>query len=220
MFECEENPIRSCSLRLGATIAVFSILLTASCVSESSVPAKNHEVSRRCDAAREWFQTRWQKHDGYKQIPTQSRIADEPYIRGKLLVLSSRFGGKTFNPHGVFLPEECRTSNSQFKFGADDPLNDIRAQSDEEVQTVAFVACQFQAGGEYARPGSTYTMTGAEETCTLMIVDRAIDAVIHVKGFRSESLAPVENVAPGTGGPSKNVDLAIVDQYLARLPRK
>jgi hypothetical protein len=103
------------------------------------------------------------------KIPGKTQIAPEPYIKGKM-VLISRGSGKQYVDPASF-----------------NTFQSVYARAPEEVQTVVIQDCEESRRGSYrTKEDPPRDLPAMSTDCDLTIVDRTLDAVIFKKRFESK----------------------------------
>lgn len=215
-------------------LAVFSGVVLAGCFSagkKNTAEKSETEVNEEARAAK-----CKQEREGLKQLDAmtaefakpvkKTELADEPYLKGKVLVLDARDSGayRSRDESNCRASSECERDDSHCSRGVNfDRLSEVRARSAEEAQTIALVSCRKTPSGYYSEiAGDPNKKTPSfDQVCEVILIDRSIPAVIYKKTFKSESRSVL------TGQPLPNekeivasVPTEDIDAFLNKLPRK
>ena len=106
----------------------------------------------------------------FARPPGRSSPSAEPYLRGKIVVIGGASAGRPYVDH--------RSMRH---------LEEIAAESPEEVQTVVLEDCSVRRVGFYPTRGNPpRDFPAFAITCDVTIVDREIGAVVYWKRFESK----------------------------------
>lgn len=136
------------------------------------------------------------------KIPGKTQLAAEPYIKGKMVLISRGSGRQYVDPASF------------------NTFETIYARSPEEVQTVVIQDCEESRKGTYrTKENPPRELPAFSTDCDVTIVDRTQDAVIFKKRFESK----VDDSVSVTGtSNSVRASTAFNDitAFLSALPRK
>jgi hypothetical protein len=152
----------------------------------------------------------------FSQPPQRVQLTDQPYVRGKLLILNRRESSESFS-----LSDLSAYGN----------FMEIRAETPEEVGTVVLLHYKKQRAGTFVIEGQGRSVPGYVWVCDLTMIDRSIPAVIYRRTFRG---AEAGTEVAQAGSPSRRQGLIPQDatevvgeephrevaNYLISLPRR
>lgn len=193
---------------------------------EAKAEKERTERTARCNKEKENLKLLDSKQDQYARLPKRTQLTDQPYIKGKLVILELSDKYKFFVSYrsSCLASDECK---SDAGCSSDDKFEDIRAHSVEEVQTIALITCHKVKRGNYVQTSGSKqgeAIPGYDMACDLTLVDRAIPAVIQKKAFTSELLAFEDQSSLALGTDVKELVARIpydeMDKFLLGLPRK
>jgi hypothetical protein len=138
----------------------------------------------------------------FAKLPPKEQLTNEPYIKGKIVVVRQNDGGK---------PYVNNMDNKQF--------GETYANTPEEVQTVALLSCTKTQRGVYrTKENPPRELPAYSNDCDLTLVDRTIPAVIFKKRFEGT----VEETTSVTANTKEIIKYAEHDirEFFKSLPRK
>lgn len=150
----------------------------------------------------------------YAKLPSQVRLTNKPYIKGKMVYLWNRTtesGGEEIAFNSGYLYDDSK-------------LNALYAHTPEEVQTVVLQICKrVDSSKVYVDPLkpaiAQRPLPALIWRCEVTLVDRSIPAVIHKRLFQSilPETITVRDTQKEGGGPPPWQD---VEKFLLSLPRQ
>lgn len=148
-----------------------------------------------------------EQRDELSRIPPREQLTDQPYIRGRALVVRKGHD----SPYTIV--EEPTTWGT-------DRAKELMAESPEQVGTVVVMNYSKEKAASYNIEGSKGGVGGYREVCEVTIIDLSIPAVIHRETFRGPELPPTKVVRETTSEILSPVDLNAVRNYVMNLPRR
>ena len=142
------------------------------------------------------------------QIPPREQLTDQPYIRGRALVVTRRQD----NPYPLM--------EDPVTWGGSDRAKELMAEAPEQVGTVVVLNYSKEKAASYKIENSNGGIAGNREVCEVVIIDRSVPAVIHRETFRGPDLPPTRVVRDTQHEILSPVDLTTVRNYVMNLPRK
>ena len=149
----------------------------------------------------------------FAQIPERAQLTDQPYIRGRLLVLSKR----PSNSYHVL------ENDQMFWHGDAQSIREVMAESPEQVETVALLSYRYESVGRYRVPdrsGTDRLVNADVEICELILIDRSIPAVIHRRDFRGTDPLPTRSIREDEHQVIQEAPTQEARVFLASLPRR
>jgi hypothetical protein len=143
----------------------------------------------------------------FSQPPPREQLADQPYIRGRALVIKRRQ-----DPPALLIEEPSYWVSGEAK--------ELLAQTPEQVGTVVVLHYSKEAAGAYKIVNANGGVHAYREVCELTIIDRSIPAVIHRKTFRGPEPAAAASISEYQTDLTTPVSLSTVQNYILSLPRR
>ena len=144
----------------------------------------------------------------FSQIPKSEQLTDQPYIKGRLLVV-------TRNPDIPFLQ-----MTQQPHYWLSDRAKDVLAQTPEQVGTVVVLNYSKEKAGTYKVVEGSGSVSAFREVCELILIDRSIPAVIHRKTFRGPEPGSATSISHYQTEVLTPVNLTELRNYIMKLPSK
>jgi hypothetical protein len=141
------------------------------------------------------------------RIPPREQLTDQPYIRGRALVVTKK-------------QHPPLTSMEDPVLWGSDRAKELMAESPEQVGTVVVMNYSKEKAASYNIEGSKGGVGGYREVCEVTIIDLSIPAVIHRETFRGPDLPPTKVIRETTSEILSPVDLNAVRNYVMNLPRR
>ena len=174
-------------------VLVVGVLLILGC-------GKTDEEKKRDADRREGPAKMAAARKDFSQKPAKSELVQQPYIKGKIVNLSSVNGG-------------------EFGYSDAGELRAITASVPEDVGTVILQECKSVQKGMYrTQDNPPREIPAMAMDCEVTIIDRSLASVIYVKRFQGK---PTEEVRVGetqdkvTAGATQEINA-----FLASLPKK
>src|SRR5215204_2830324 len=144
----------------------------------------------------------------YSRIPPREQLTDQPYIRGRALIISKK------QVPLITLIEDPAA------WGADN-AEGLMAEAPEQVETVVVLNYSREKSGTYQIVGAKGGVEAYREICELILIDPSIPAVIHRKTFRASDPPSAKSIDIGRQATVvTSVDLTTVRKYITDLPRR
>ncbi|MCM3903097.1 MAG: hypothetical protein ND866_15425 [Pyrinomonadaceae bacterium] len=142
----------------------------------------------------------------FSQIPPREQLTDQPYIKGRLLVVTRK-------------PDMPSLSMTQEPYyWPSDRAKELLAQTPEQVGTVVVLNYSKEAAGSYKVVEGSGGVSAYREVCELILIDRSIPAVIHRKTFRGPEPGSATSISHNQTEVVTPVDLTEVRNYIMKLP--
>jgi hypothetical protein len=141
------------------------------------------------------------------RIPPREQLTDQPYIRGRALVVTKK-------------QDPPLTSMEDPVLWGSDKAKELMAEAPEQVGTVVVLNYSKEKTDSYNIANSNGGIAGYREICEVIVIDRSIPAVIHRETFRGPDLPPTKLVRETQSIILSPVDLSAVRSYVMNLPRR
>jgi hypothetical protein len=142
----------------------------------------------------------------FSQVPPREQLTDQPYIKGRALVITRR-------------PDYPLGMEDPVLWGSD-KAKELMAESPEQVETVVVMNYSKEAAGSYQIVGASGGVSASREICEVVVIDRSIPAVIHRKTFRAPDPVASTSISHTQTEVVSSVDLTMVRTYVLNLPRR
>ena len=143
--------------------------------------------------------------DEFSQIPPREQLTEQPYIKGKVLVVTKK-------------PDLPSSMTQEPYYWPSDRAKDLLAQTPEQVGTVAVLNFSKEAAGTYKLVEGSGGVSAYREVCELILIDRSIPAVIHRKTFRGPDPRSATSISQYSAEVVTPVDLTELRNYIMKLP--
>ena len=143
----------------------------------------------------------------FSQPPPREQLTDQPYIRGRALVITRRQ-----DPPVLMMEDPV--------YWGSDEAQELLAQAPEQVETVVVLNYSKERAGTYNVVNATGGVGAYREVCELTLIDRSVHAVIHRKTFRGREPPSATSISHYQTDVTTPVDLTAVRNYILNLPRK
>ncbi|HEY9283097.1 MAG TPA: hypothetical protein VIP46_06550 [Pyrinomonadaceae bacterium] len=143
----------------------------------------------------------------FSQPPPREQLTDEPYIRGRALVVTRKQ-----DPPVLMMEDPV--------YWGSDGAKELLAQTPEQVGTVVVLNYSKEGAGSYKVVNANGGVSAYREVCELTVIDRSIPAVIHRKTFRGPEPSGATSISSYQADVTTPVDLSAVRTYILGLPRK
>ena len=143
----------------------------------------------------------------FSQPPPREQLADQPYIRGRALVIKRRQ-----DPPVLMMEDPV--------YWGTDEAKELLAQTPEQVGTVVVLNYSKENAGSYKIVNANGGVSAYREVCEVILVDRSIPAVIHRKTFRGPEPSSATSISHYQTDVTTPVDLTSLQNYILNLPRK
>ncbi|HEX6623457.1 MAG TPA: hypothetical protein VF064_07070 [Pyrinomonadaceae bacterium] len=158
------------------------------------------------DPAQENRDRLYARLEEFSQIPPREQLTDQPYIRGRALVVTKK-------------QDPPITMEDPITWGSD-KAKELMAEAPEQVETVVVLNYSKDKVATYNIVEGKGGVYGYRESCEVILIDRSIPAVIHRKTFRGPELPPTKIIRETQGEVLSSVDLTTVRNYVMNIPRR
>ena len=143
--------------------------------------------------------------DEFSQIPPREQLTNQPYIKGRVLVVTKK-------------PGMSASMTQEPYYWTSDRAKDLLAQTPEQVGTVAVLNFSKEEAGTYKVVEGSGGVSAFREVCELILIDRSIPAVIHRKTFRGPDPRSATSISQHQAEVVTPVDLTELRNYIMKLP--
>lgn len=144
----------------------------------------------------------------FSQIPPREQLTDQPYIKGRLLVVTRK-------------PDMASLSMTQEPYyWPSDRAKELLAQTPEQVGTVVVLNYSKEAAGSYKVVEGSGGVSAYREVCELILIDRSLPAIIHRKTFRGPEPGSATSISHYQTEVVTPVDLTELRNYIMKLPSR